>query len=165
MDIQSESRKEKRRRCRLEVIRRKEHKERKKESSFKNIQEEDMDETEQVYDVEGGIEFHEIPEGPETSTPETMGVPSEHVDPFVKRKRRNRRKNKDKKKTRICTPEEAAELLKRLPRHAIVGPVVIKCIEVYLDSFIALQSHNALSDPLFASFLSVHSSKKKNYIQ
>ena len=96
-------------------------------------EEDDPDGTEEMFEVDGGTEYQEIPLVPETSSsPETIGLPSEHIDPVVKRKRRNRRKNKDKKKTKICPPEEVEEILMRNPRHVIVGPPVTNTIWGYI---------------------------------
>ena len=84
-------------------------------------------ETETMFEVaesDGGTEYQEIPEVPESSTPETMGISNEHIDPVVKRKRRNRRKNKERQKYRICPPEKNEEMLMRSPREILHGPVV-----------------------------------------
>ena len=133
------------------MIPRREHKKRKKGSSLKNGDDDDIESydnegTEEMFDVEGGTEYQEIPMIPDAASTGTTGVPSEHTDPVVKRKRRNRRKNK---KYKICPPTDEEEkaiddLLMRVPRHIIAGPPVTP---VYWTNYgnILLQSQNASS--------------------
>lgn len=91
-------------------------------------EDEDHEGTEEMFEVDGGTEYQEVPMKPDTSSSETTGQPSHiDVDPIVKRKRRNRRKNKNKRKYKDCPPVEKGEtedLLMRIPRHIVVGPPV-----------------------------------------
>ena len=95
-----------------------------------------------MFDVEGGTEYQEIPMIPDSSSTGTTGVPSEHIEPVMKRKRRNRRKNKEKKKYRICPPTDEEEneiddLLMRVPRHIIAGPPVTQVYGTNQKMYIA----------------------------
>ncbi|XP_053387622.1 collagen alpha-1(XIII) chain-like isoform X25 [Mercenaria mercenaria] len=99
----------KRRRCRLEVIPRTEHKARKKGIDSKDKDDDGIEEVEGP----GGIEVFENPESAEEISPDALeSVPGE---PVVKRKRRNRKKkNKDsrerrKTKTKVCTDEQGVQ--------------------------------------------------------
>lgn len=111
----------KRRRCRLEVIPRTEHKARKQGSIGR----------EEIGNVKGyeepgpgGTEVFNNPETTEEISPDALeSVPGE---PMVKRRRRNRKKKKkdntERRKTKICIDENGVQhIIRRVRRDTLVG--------------------------------------------
>jgi hypothetical protein len=128
----------KRRRCRLEVIPRTEHKARKKGTDDEHDSEDGIEGTESP----GGLEVFVNPETAEDISPDALeSVPGQ---PVVKRKRRNRKKknkeSRERRKTKICTDEDGNQhIISRVRRETTIGesiryipgPRVYRYVDVY----------------------------------